>query len=200
MRRRDYLLVAHAEPRSCCWCSKSSSSSASAWLAFGVPVRGSWVALDGRDRCSARSRSAALGLLIASRAQTIEAVSGLMNLVMLPMWVLSGVFFSATQLSRRRAAVHPGAAADRAERRAARDHATRARDSRRWQRAGVLAGVDGRELRARAEAVPVAVATLRLWDRTQSVRLTTDVPELPLNGRPDASRHRPAPSPPSGCP
>jgi ABC-type multidrug transport system permease subunit len=37
----------------------------------------------------------ALGLLIASRAKTIEAVSGLMNFVMLPMWVLSGVFFSA---------------------------------------------------------------------------------------------------------
>ena len=36
-----------------------------------------------------------LGLLIASRAQTIEGVSGLMNLTMLPMWVLSGVFFSS---------------------------------------------------------------------------------------------------------
>jgi ABC-type multidrug transport system permease subunit len=35
-----------------------------------------------------------LGLLIASRAQTLEAVSGLMNLVMLPMWMLSGTFFS----------------------------------------------------------------------------------------------------------
>jgi len=36
-----------------------------------------------------------LGLLLASRAKTIEAVSGLMNLVMLPMWVLSGIFFSS---------------------------------------------------------------------------------------------------------
>lgn len=36
-----------------------------------------------------------LGLLIACRAKTIETVSGLMNLVMLPMWVLSGIFFSA---------------------------------------------------------------------------------------------------------
>jgi ABC-type multidrug transport system permease subunit len=34
-------------------------------------------------------------LLIASRARTIEGVSGLMNLVMMPMWVLSGVFFAA---------------------------------------------------------------------------------------------------------
>jgi ABC-2 type transport system permease protein len=36
-----------------------------------------------------------LGLLVASRAKTIEAVSGLMNLVMLPMWMLSGIFFSS---------------------------------------------------------------------------------------------------------
>ena len=36
-----------------------------------------------------------IGLLIASRARTVEAVSGLMNIVMLPMWLLSGVFFSA---------------------------------------------------------------------------------------------------------
>lgn len=35
-----------------------------------------------------------LGLLIASRAKTLETVSGLMNLTMLPMWTLSGVFFS----------------------------------------------------------------------------------------------------------
>jgi ABC-type multidrug transport system permease subunit len=36
-----------------------------------------------------------LGLLTASRAQKIESVSGLMNIVMMPMWILSGVFFSA---------------------------------------------------------------------------------------------------------
>jgi ABC-2 type transport system permease protein len=35
-----------------------------------------------------------LALLVASRAQKIESVSGLMNLVMMPMWILSGVFFS----------------------------------------------------------------------------------------------------------
>ena len=36
-----------------------------------------------------------IGLLIASRAKTIEAVSGLMNLVQLPMWIVSGIFFSS---------------------------------------------------------------------------------------------------------
>jgi ABC-2 type transport system permease protein len=35
-----------------------------------------------------------LGLLCASRAQKIESASGLMNLVMMPMWIFSGVFFS----------------------------------------------------------------------------------------------------------
>jgi ABC-type polysaccharide/polyol phosphate export permease len=35
-----------------------------------------------------------LGLLTASRAQKIESVSGLINLVMMPMWIFSGVFFS----------------------------------------------------------------------------------------------------------
>jgi ABC-type polysaccharide/polyol phosphate export permease len=32
---------------------------------------------------------------MGSRARTFEAISGLMNLAMLPMWVFSGVFFSA---------------------------------------------------------------------------------------------------------
>ncbi len=36
-----------------------------------------------------------MALLVSSRAQTIEAVSGLLNFVMLPMWILSGVFFSS---------------------------------------------------------------------------------------------------------
>ncbi len=65
-------------------------------LAFGVPLRGSL--LDLGLICLITSLSfSALGLLIASRARTMEAASGLMNLVMLPMWILSGVFFSATR-------------------------------------------------------------------------------------------------------
>jgi ABC-2 type transport system permease protein len=63
-------------------------------LAFGVPLRGSMVQL-GILCLLASLAFSALGLLIASRAQTIEAASGLMNFVMLPMWVLSGIFFSA---------------------------------------------------------------------------------------------------------
>jgi ABC-type multidrug transport system permease subunit len=37
-----------------------------------------------------------LGLLISSRVRTMEGASGLMNAAMLPMWILSGVFFSST--------------------------------------------------------------------------------------------------------
>jgi ABC-type polysaccharide/polyol phosphate export permease len=37
---------------------------------------------------------AGLGMLATSRAKTIQGASGLMNLVMMPMWLLSGVFFS----------------------------------------------------------------------------------------------------------
>ena len=40
---------------------------------------------------------AGIGLLVGSRATTTEAVSGLMNLVMLPMWLLSGVFFASSR-------------------------------------------------------------------------------------------------------
>ena len=63
-------------------------------LAFGVPLRGSFLELV--VLCVLGSLSfSALGLLIASRARTIEAVSGLMNVVLMPMWILCGVFFSA---------------------------------------------------------------------------------------------------------
>ncbi len=65
-------------------------------LVFAVPFRGPlWqLAL----LCVLTSLTfSALGLLVATRARTMEAVSGLMNLVMLPMWILSGVFFSASR-------------------------------------------------------------------------------------------------------
>jgi ABC-type polysaccharide/polyol phosphate export permease len=36
---------------------------------------------------------AGIGLLVASRTKTLEAVNGILNLIMLPMWMASGVFF-----------------------------------------------------------------------------------------------------------
>jgi ABC-2 type transport system permease protein len=63
-------------------------------LVFGVPVRGSLLLVAGISVLGALAFGA-LGLLLSSRARTIEAASGLMNLTMLPMWILSGVFFSS---------------------------------------------------------------------------------------------------------
>lgn len=64
------------------------------WLLFGVTVAGNlglFVAV-----CVLGAVSfAALSLLVGSRATKLETISGLMNAVMVPMWVLSGVFFSA---------------------------------------------------------------------------------------------------------
>jgi ABC transporter DrrB family efflux protein len=65
-------------------------------LVFGVPFRGPLWEL-GLLCILISLVFSSLGLLVASRAKTMEAVSGLMNLVMLPMWILSGVFFSASR-------------------------------------------------------------------------------------------------------
>lgn len=64
------------------------------WLVFGVAVHGSLLLFALVCLLGALSFSG-LGLLVAARPETIEGVSGLMNLVMMPMWLLSGVFFSA---------------------------------------------------------------------------------------------------------
>jgi ABC-2 type transport system permease protein len=64
------------------------------WV-FGVPARGSLGTLVIVTLIAALAFSA-IGLLVASRVRTIEGASGLMNLVMLPMWIFSGVFFSAS--------------------------------------------------------------------------------------------------------
>ena len=63
-------------------------------VAFGVVIQGSLLAVVVLILLGALT-FAGIGLLVASRARTLEAVSGLMNLVMLPMWVLSGIFFSS---------------------------------------------------------------------------------------------------------
>lgn len=64
-------------------------------LVFGVPMRGSWLALSAISLIAALAFGA-LGLLVSSRVTTVEGASGLGNLVMLPMWIFSGVFFAAT--------------------------------------------------------------------------------------------------------
>lgn len=63
------------------------------WLIFGVQVQGNWLLLIGIVLLAAVQFSG-IGLLVASRCKTLESASGLMNLVMLPMWTLCGIFFS----------------------------------------------------------------------------------------------------------
>lgn len=64
------------------------------WLLFGVAVRGSLLLLTATCLLGAMT-FCGMGLLISSRVSTVEGASGLANLVMLPMWLLSGVFFSS---------------------------------------------------------------------------------------------------------
>lgn len=72
-------------------------------VAFQMPIRGSLWLVVLIDVLGALA-FAGIGLLIASRAATTETVSGLMNLVMMPMWLLSGVFFASDRFP---AAVQP---------------------------------------------------------------------------------------------
>jgi ABC transporter DrrB family efflux protein len=64
------------------------------WLVFDMVLRGSLLLTLAIGLMGALC-FASMGLLVASRARKIEAVSGLMNLVMLPMFVFSGIFFSS---------------------------------------------------------------------------------------------------------
>ena len=63
-------------------------------VAFGVPLRGSFAALC-LSCIMTTLACTALGLLIAARARTTETVTGLTNFIVMPMWIVSGVFFSA---------------------------------------------------------------------------------------------------------
>jgi len=73
-----------------------------AWI-LGVPFRGDVLSFAAVSLLGAAT-FAGLGLLTASRARTIEGVSGLMNFVMVPMWLGSGVFFSYERFPD---AIHP---------------------------------------------------------------------------------------------
>ena len=93
MRRRDYLMSQMAS-RLIFLVLEVGLLLGFAVPVFGIPVNGSWLLLAALCVLGALAFSG-LGLLVASRAQTIEGVSGLMNLVMVPMWVFSGVFFAS---------------------------------------------------------------------------------------------------------
>ena len=95
MRRRDFML-AQILARLSFLALEVPPVVLFAWLAFGVAVQGSLLALALVTLVGAMT-FAGLGLLASARARTIEGLSGALNLVMFPMFVLSGVFFSASR-------------------------------------------------------------------------------------------------------
>jgi ABC transporter DrrB family efflux protein len=93
--RRSHYLLSHILARLVFLALEVGAIVAFGWVVFGVPIRGSLVALGLVSLVGAMSFSG-IGLLVASRPRTLEAVSGLMNVVMMPMWIVSGIFFSSS--------------------------------------------------------------------------------------------------------
>ena len=91
--RRWHLLAAQVGARMVFLALEVVILIAFAVLVLDVPLAGSVAALALVSVLGALA-FVGLGLLVASRAKTIEGVSGLMNFVMFPMWIFSGVFFS----------------------------------------------------------------------------------------------------------
>jgi hypothetical protein len=93
MRRRDYLL-AQLFARMVFLAPEVAVPFAFGALVIGMPIQGAWLDIAVVSVLGALAFGA-IGLLAASRARTIESISGVLNLTMLPMWILSGVFFSS---------------------------------------------------------------------------------------------------------
>jgi ABC-2 type transport system permease protein len=91
--RRSHLLAAQLTSRLIFLIPEAGALLLFAHLALGVPFRGSLILLAAVSLLGALTFSG-LGLLTAARPRTIEGVSGIMNLVMVPMWIFSGIFFS----------------------------------------------------------------------------------------------------------
>jgi ABC-type multidrug transport system permease subunit len=91
--RRSHLLGAQLVSRLIFLVPEAGALLVFAWLVLGVPVRGSLLLLVAVSVLGALAFSG-LGLLTAARPRTIEGASGIMNLVMVPMWIFSGIFFS----------------------------------------------------------------------------------------------------------
>jgi ABC-2 type transport system permease protein len=91
--RRSHLLGAQLTSRLLFLVPEAGALLLFSYFALDVPIRGSIVLLSVVSLIGALAFSG-LGLLTAARPRTIEGVSGLMNLVMVPMWIFSGIFFS----------------------------------------------------------------------------------------------------------
>jgi len=95
MRKRDYLL-AQLISRLVFLLPEVSVPLAFGVFVLGMPIQGSLVSVAAVSIAGALAFGG-LALLVASRARTFEAISGILNLSMLPMWILSGVFFSSSR-------------------------------------------------------------------------------------------------------
>jgi ABC-type multidrug transport system permease subunit len=91
--RRSHVLAAQLISRLLFLVPEAGALLVFAHFVLGVPLRGSLVLLIAISLLGALAFSG-LGLLTAARPRTIEGVSGVMNLVMVPMWIFSGIFFS----------------------------------------------------------------------------------------------------------
>jgi ABC-type multidrug transport system permease subunit len=91
--RRSHLLAAQVTSRLIFLIPEAGALLLFARFALGVPFRGSFLLLTAVSLLGALAFSG-LGLLTAARPRTIEGVSGIMNMVMVPMWIFSGIFFS----------------------------------------------------------------------------------------------------------
>jgi ABC-2 type transport system permease protein len=92
---RWHYLASHVLNRLAFLSLESAILVAFAWIVFGVRVHGSLAALAVLAVIGAYCFGG-IALLTASRVRTIEAVSGLLNVVMVPMWIFSGVFFASS--------------------------------------------------------------------------------------------------------
>ena len=91
--KRTHILAAQLTSRLIFLVPEAGALLLFAYFALGVPLRGSLLLLITISLLGALAFSG-LGLLTAARPRTIEGVSGVMNLVMVPMWIFSGIFFS----------------------------------------------------------------------------------------------------------
>jgi ABC-type multidrug transport system permease subunit len=101
--RKSHLLGAQLTSRLIFLIPEAGALLLFARFALGVPFRGSLLLLAAISLLGALAFSG-LGLLVAARPRTIEGVSGLMNLAMVPMWIFSGIFFSTERFP---AAIQP---------------------------------------------------------------------------------------------
>ena len=94
MRRSDYLL-AQMIARLAFLAPEAAVPLGFGAVVLGMPIRGSFGSIAAVCVLGGFTFTG-IGLLAASRPRTLEAISGVLNLTMVPMWVLSGVFFASS--------------------------------------------------------------------------------------------------------